>query len=168
MLKKITFLLLFSFGCMAVNAQMQIDTVPPYKKDNRLPAFKIMQIDNTWLTKEQLPKSDFTVIIYFSPDCGHCQHEVKEIVKNIDKFKKVNFVWASYRSIPEIKEFYNTYGLNKYPNMFMGRDPDYKLPSFYRVKFTPFVAVYDKKGRFIKAFEQGAEMHELLPLVNHK
>jgi thiol-disulfide isomerase/thioredoxin len=147
------------------NAQAGFDTIPPYKKDNHMPAFKIMRLDNSWLTKEQLPKKDYTIIIYFAPDCGHCQHEMKEIIKNIDKFNKVNFVWVSYKSMPEITEFYVKYELSKYPNIFMGRDLDYKLPSFYRVKFTPFVAVYDKKGIFVKAFEGGAEMNELLPVL---
>ena len=115
--------------------------------------------------KEQLPKKEYTVIIYFAPDCGHCQHEMKEIIKSIDKFNKVNFVWVSFKSMPEISEFYLKYEISKYPNMFMGRDLDYKLPSFYRVKFTPFVAVYDKNNLFIKAFEGGAEMKDLLAVL---
>ena len=49
--------------------------------------------------------------------------------------------------------------------MYAGRDPKYMVPAFYRVKFTPFVAVYDKKGLFVKAFDGGAEMPQLLPLL---
>ncbi len=161
------FLLFCLLSCCIISAKAQagFDTIPPYKKDNRMPAFKIMKLDNTWFTKEQLPNKDYTVIIYFAPDCGHCQHEMKEIIKNIDKFNKVNFVWVSFKSMPEISEFYVKYEVSKYPNMYMGRDLDYKLPSFYRVKFTPFVAVYDKKGLFMKAFEGGAEMKDLLSLL---
>jgi hypothetical protein len=33
------------------------------------------------------------------------------------------------------------------------------------VKFTPFVAVYDKNNLFIKAFEGGAEMKDLLAVL---
>ncbi len=165
MFQKFLVFCLISICISTVNAQAGFDTIPPYKKDNRMPDFKIMRTDNSWFTKAQLPKNDFTVIIYFAPDCGHCQHEMKEIIKDIDKFNKVNFVWVSFKSMPEITEFYVKYNISKYPNMVMGRDLDYKLPSFYRVKFTPFVAVYDKKGLFIKAFEGGAEMKDLLPVL---
>ncbi len=165
MLQKLFVFCMLTFCAISLPAQAPFDTIPPYKKDNRMPAFKIMRLDNTWFSKEQLPKKDNTVIVYFAPDCGHCQHEIKEIIKNIDKFNKVNFVWVSYKSMPEISEFYVKYELSKYHNIFMGRDLDYKLPSFYRVKFTPFVAVYDKNNLFIKAFEGGAEMKELLPVL---
>lgn len=165
MFKKIIFVLLFSSGLMALHAQMPIDTTPPYKKNNNMPDFRILQPDNNWFSKDQLPKRDYTVIVYFSPDCGHCQHEVKEMIKKIDRLSKVNLVWASYKSIEEIREFYFKYQMNKYSNMYVGREPTYRLPSFYRVKFTPFVAVYDKKGLFIKAYEGGVEMPELLTLL---
>jgi len=65
-----------------VHAQSSFDTIPPYKKDKRLPAFQIQLVDSTLFSKAQLPKNkNYTVIVYFSPDCGHCQHEAKELVK---------------------------------------------------------------------------------------
>ena len=157
--------MMISICAITVHAQATFDTIPPYKKDNRMPDFKILKLDNTWFSKEQLPKNDYTIIIYFAPDCGHCQHEMKEIIKEIDKFKKVNFVWVSFKSLAEISAFYVKYEISKYPNMYMGRDLDYKLPSFYRVKFTPFIAVYDKNNLFMKAFPGGAEMKDLLPVL---
>ena len=165
MIQKLLVFCLISLCITTAKAQAGFDTIPPYKKDNRMPAFKIMKTDNTWFSKDQLPNRDYTVIIYFAPDCGHCQHEMKEIIKNMDKLKNINFVWVSFKSMPEITEFYVKYNISKYPNMVMGRDLDYKLPSFYRVKFTPFVAVYDKKALFLKAFEGGAEMKELFPVL---
>jgi hypothetical protein len=138
----------------------------PYRKDSVLPSFRILQTDSsTWFTKSQLPKSEFTIIIYFSPDCGHCQYEAKEIVKNIDSLKNTFMLWVSYKSISEIREFYHTYGLDKLPNLRIGRDPLYALPSFYQVRFTPFVAVYDSKGIFVKAYDKGVEMVELNALL---
>jgi thioredoxin-related protein len=163
--KKIVFSLLFAISFFATQAQSVVDTIPPYKKDPRMPAFRITQLNNSILTKEQLPKNAYTVIIYFSPDCPHCKYELKEIVKNIDKLLKVTFVWVSYKPMAEIKDFYQKFELESYPNMYIGRDPEYKIPAFYRVKFTPFVAVYDKQSLLIKVFEGGVEMPELLPLL---
>jgi thiol-disulfide isomerase/thioredoxin len=162
--KKIILSLLLAVSVLSVHAQLIHDTIP-YKKDPRLPSFKITLTNNTILTKEQLPKNVFTVIVYFSPDCPHCMHEIKEVKKNIDKLSKVTFVWVSYKPMPDIKEVYEKYEIQKYPNMYMGRDPEYQIPTFYRVKFTPFVAAYDKKGLLIKAWDGGVEMPELLPLL---
>lgn len=138
----------------------------PYKKDPVMPAFRILQTDSaTWFTKSELPKSEFTIIIYFSPECGHCQYEAKEVVKNMDSLQNTFMVWVSYKSITEIREFAQHYGLDRFPNIRIGRDPIYALPSFYQVRFTPFVAVYDKKGMFLKAYETGVEMADLNALL---
>jgi thioredoxin-related protein len=164
-MKKLLFFFLLVLSIISVTAQDSIDTIPPYKKDPKIPAFKIALTDGTWFTNEQLPKNKYTLIVYFSPDCEHCKHEIKEVIKNINELKDVNMVWASYKSLSEIKEFYTKFELSKYPNIFIGRDREYQLPSFFRVKFTPFVALYNKQGLFVQAFEQGSEMSILLPLL---
>ena len=35
------------------------------------------------------------MLMVFSPDCEHCQHETEEIIKNIDQFKKYQIVMAT-------------------------------------------------------------------------
>jgi thiol-disulfide isomerase/thioredoxin len=146
------------------SAQSNPEDTAPYKKDHRLPAFTILQPDSTWFTKEQLPKYDYTVIVYFAPDCSHCQYEATEIVKNMDSLKNAFFVFVAYKSLEEIQAFSVKYGLNKFSNIRYGRDSKYYIPSFYQVKFTPFVAVYDRKGMFVKEYEKGVEARELIAL----
>ncbi|MCW3087362.1 MAG: hypothetical protein JWQ78_748 [Sediminibacterium sp.] len=160
------FLLTLLFATTVSAQLLQADPVAPYKKDPQIPDFSIQQTDGSWFTKEQLPKYDYTVIIYFAPDCGHCQYEATEIVKHMDSLKNAFFVFVAYKSLEDIKEFSLKYGLNAFSNIRTGRDPKYFIPSFYQVKFTPFVAVYDRKGLFVKEFEKGAEASELIALVN--
>ena len=145
----------------------------PYKKDPKVPAFKILQTDSTWFTKQQLPKNyDFTAIIYFAPDCGHCQYTVGELAKHMDSLKNVFFVFAAYKTLTEIREFYNHYNLAVYPNIRMGRDPEYFIPSFYQVRSTPYVAIYDKKGLLVKVYDPPEnptmDVSQLIELVNKK
>jgi hypothetical protein len=115
-----------------------------------------------------LPQYDYTAIIYFSPECNHCQYEATEIVKKIDSLKNVLFIWASYRDFEDIKKFEYKYRLNLYPNIKVGRDPIYLIPSFYQVKFTPFVALYNNQKEFVKAWEMGVEMPELIEFIHKK
>lgn len=137
----------------------------PYLKVPHIPPFAILQTDSVWFYKKDLPKNTPIVIIYFSPDCSHCQWEVKEIIDSMQYFQKAFFVLGAYKNMGEIKEFNEKYKVSTMPNMRIGRDTSYFLPQFYKVKFTPFIAVYDEDGNFMKAFPQGAQIAELKALL---
>lgn len=153
-------ILLISFAAV-ISVKAQQDTLPPYKKLPVIPAFTIQLTDSSWFSKADLPGKTPVVMIYFNPECGHCQHEAQELAKNMDKFKNVFFVMAAYHEMDKIQEFITTYGLDKFSNMKIGRDGKYFIPVFYQVKMTPFSAVYDKKGNLIKAFEGGMTIEQL-------
>lgn len=151
-------------GCVGVKAQK--DSLPPYKQVPFVPSFTIQLTDSADFSKKDLPKKTPVVIIYFNPECGHCQAEATELSKNMDRFKKVFFVMAAYHDLGQIKEFGEVYGLDKFDNIKLGRDSKYFLPVFYRVRSTPFSAVYDKKGKLVKAFEHGMSVEELEKALN--
>ena len=137
----------------------------PYLTDKRSPNFSIMSIKGKEVTQKQLPVNyKYTCFIIFSPDCSHCQTEAAEIDKNVAKFKNVFFVWASYREMADIKTFATKYNLDKHVNMLVGRDASFTIPSFFRPKMTPFVAIY-KNGTLLKVYEQGAKVSELVDII---
>ncbi len=157
-------LILFS----GIKAQVMYDTTAPYKKTKTIPDFQILKTDSTWFTNKQLPSNEPVVIVYFSPDCGHCQLTAQEFVKDMNKLKNVFFVWTSYHSVDEIKAFAKKYKLDRYKNVVLGRDPNYFLPSFYRVKFTPFMAIYGSNGKLMETFDQGTSPDNIARLVKKK
>jgi thiol-disulfide isomerase/thioredoxin len=164
-MKHLLLSLMVSIIGLSVSAQEAGSDMPPFMKTKRLPEFNILQTDSTWFTKQQLPQSDFTIIIYFSPDCGHCQYEAKEMMKYADSLQNTFMLWVSYRDMADIKGFAEEYGFFKHKNIKVGRDPNYAIPSFFQAKYTPYVAVYNKKGDYVKAFEGGVEMPELMTLL---
>lgn len=150
--------------------QTNYDTLPPYLKTKFIPSFNVLDCNSTkgdsiWINNKSLPTNKPTVFIYFSPECSHCEYETEEIKKHMDSLQNAFFVFVSYLPLEKIKAFYNKYELAKYPNIRMGRDLKYFIPSFFRVEFTPFVAVYDKNTNFMKAYKQGANISELIGLV---
>lgn len=155
-------------------AETPVVDQPAYKSDPKMPNFNIMLPDSTWFTKDQVPfsKYDYTFIIYFSPDCGHCQHEAQEIVKHMDSLKNAFFVFVAYKPLEDIKGFASYYKLDQFPNVRLGRDPQYFVPSFFRVTRTPFVVLYNKKGLLEKVFDPEVvdvpEATDLVKLVNNK
>ncbi len=167
-------LCLFLLMGNTVSAQATTGNDAPYKKDPKLPAFNIQLGDSTWFTREMLPKTgyDHTFIIYFSPDCGHCQHEAKEIVKHMDSLSTAYFVFVGFKPLDEIQGFSSYYGLDQFKNVKVGRDPTYFVPSFYRVTRTPFIVAYDSKGLLEKVYDPETtnvpEAEELVQFVNKK
>jgi peroxiredoxin len=142
-----------------------VDQNAPYIKDKHLPAFSLMSVEGKEITNKDLPKNyKYTVIIIFSPDCSHCEHEAAEINKNADKFKNVLFIWDSYRDMDLIKKFAAKYNLAGQSNVIIGRDAAFTIPSFFRPRMTPFVALYEK-GNFVKVWEQGVEPFELIKIT---
>jgi len=142
------------------------DSTPPYQKDSLIPAFSILQTDSTWFNKEALPGNKPVVIIYFNPECGHCQLTAHEFDQKKNKLKNVFFIWVTYdTSFKEIKSFAAEYKLLDEKNIRIGRDPKYFVPSFYRVKFTPFMAVYGKNGKLVKTYETGTDPDTIVKLL---
>lgn len=166
---KYLFTALFLF-CIGGQVSAQSGDMPPFMKTKKLPTFNLLLTDSTtWFTHEQLAKRDFTIFVYFSPDCGHCQTEAKTMVENMDSLKHTNLIWVSYRDMKDIRSFEEAYGFKKYTNIITARDPSYGIPSFFQVRYTPYVAVYNRKGDYINAYEGGVEMPELLQLLReHK
>jgi hypothetical protein len=142
-----------------------VDPSAPYLKDKNIPNFSLTSIDGKEITNKDLStKYKYTCIIIFSPDCSHCEHEAAEIDKNADKFKNVLFIWDSYREMDQIKKFATKYNLAGKPNMIIGRDGAYTIPTFFRPRMTPFVALYEN-GNFVRVWEQGVEPSELIKIT---
>ena len=152
---------------MTLFAQGNIDPNAPFLKDKNIPKFTLNLTSGKSFNNTQIPKTKYTCIIIFSPDCSHCQDEATELTKNAAMFKSVFFIWTSYKEMADIKVFATKYGLNKQSNVIVGRDPEFSIPVFFRPRMTPFVALYEK-GQLLKVYEQGVKVPELLKIIGSK
>lgn len=144
----------------------EVDTIPAYQKDSmHIPSFTILKTDSTYTNDKAIPKNKPVVIIYFSPTCGHCQITADEFSKKMKDMRDIYFVWVSYYSLPEIKDFAAKFHLQQFNNLIIGRDENYAIPSYYKVKFTPFMALYDKQHHLVKTWEQGTEADTLVKMA---
>ncbi len=166
-MKKLIWLIVMLTVSVGLYAQDDIaaDTIPGYKKTTKIPYFAILQPDSTWYTVKELPEKKPVVFIYFSPDCGHCQETATSFVKDMDKLKNVELIWISYHTPQQIREFADSYHLSGFDNVVLGRDPNYFFVPFYHIEFTPFMAVYDRKGKFLQAYKQGTDADTIANLL---
>ena len=164
-MKKILLLLIIAVKINSILAQ-EVDTIPPYQKDSlHIPEFSVLKTDSSYTSEKVIPKDKPVVIIYFSPSCGHCQLTADEFSKKMQEMQDIYFVWVSYYPLPEIKEFAKNFNLQQFNNITIGRDPNYTIPSYYRVKFTPFMAIYNKEHHLIKTYQQGTDADTLIKLL---
>ncbi len=54
--------------------------------------------DNTIFTANDLPKGKSVVLIYFDPDCDHCQKLMTALFKKINDFKKAEIVMVTFKT----------------------------------------------------------------------
>ncbi|MBI1780833.1 MAG: redoxin domain-containing protein [Sphingobacteriales bacterium] len=159
-LYSLAFLFIFnaSFGQSVSVDSSQV----PYLQDKKLPFFKMMQTDSSLFFKSDLKKKRATVIVYFSPDCEHCQKFTELLTKRIAEFKKTQFVFVSPFPLSKVKEFYDNYHVKDYPGIKMGFDQLYFFGTYFHARFIPFIAAYDKKGTLIRGWEGEVTIDTLL------
>ncbi|MBK8610276.1 MAG: redoxin domain-containing protein [Chitinophagaceae bacterium] len=156
------YILFLFITCFHISATAQSDSAALYLRYPTIPYFTITKIaDSSRFAKADLNKKKATIIFIFSPDCGHCQQKIKELIAENTRFKKVQIVMASPLEHQIIKKFYTEYKIADYSNIIMGRDPSYFFGSFYSIRSLPGIFVYDKKGRLIKSLDGKSSIDEI-------
>jgi len=157
------FLLVFSLMITAAYSRAQMlgvsAAIPP-----TIPPYHILTTDSVYVTPADLPRHKQVMIIYFAPDCSHCQHLMHDMELQMTEFKNVQIVMVTFVSqLRAIKDFYRDFKLSRYPNLTVGTEGyTYLVQKFYHVKTTPYIALYDKNGKLIRAFDKAPKIDVLV------
>ncbi|PWT97268.1 MAG: hypothetical protein C5B52_14120 [Bacteroidetes bacterium] len=127
-----------------------------------LPNFKAQMVDGTTIEKSTLHFDKPLMLVYFAPDCEHCQKFTKEMVKNINSFKGTNILMVSFMPIETVKKFQTDYKLEEYKNIQLGTEsPVFAFRNYYRLQQTPFIGLYNKKGKLVKSYKISPPIEDL-------
>lgn len=147
----------FSFLFIAIGltgfAQPSKDTSAPYFKNQALPEFTIsLAADSSNFSSKQLSVADNIFIIYFNPECDHCQKEAEHYLSKMDSLQNIKTIWiaAKYVELKLIREFAEKYQLHKLNAIAVGKETAYNLPLFYRMETTPYGAVYSNNKMMVE------------------
>jgi len=141
----------------------------PFMRYPTLPPFHLLKLDSaTYLTKDDVKKNRRTIVMFFSPDCEHCKHQIENILGDFKKFKDIEIVMATYQPFEDMKVFNTHYNIDKHSNIKIGRDEKFFLPPFYKIRNLPYLALYDKKGNLVTTFEGTQKADTLLNAFNEK
>ena len=128
-------------------------TADPLAAIATVPAFKVFTVpDSSSYSNADLIEGKPLVIVFFSPDCEHCQKETKELLAYKSELKDIPILMVSPASYEAIKTFYSAYGLNTMPNLHLGNDANYALGSRFQLRTYPSLFIYDVQGKLAKAF----------------
>lgn len=118
-----------------------------------LPEFSLQMPDSTtWINTKDISTGQPAVFFIFSAHCPYCKSQLSKIVDNMESLKKLPIYMVTQESFPEMKTFYDINQLNKYPNIKVGRDTAGFFGDYMNVKGIPFLALYDKNKRLVRAF----------------
>ena len=93
-----------------------------------------------------------SILIFFQPDCDHCQRETQQIEQNLSAFKGYQLYFISDAALPQIAEFAQTYKLAGNPDIHFYQTSIADIMRTIGAVQLPSVYVYSAQGKLIKTF----------------
>jgi peroxiredoxin len=130
-----------------------------------LPNFKFYTAGNKEFTKTSLKPNTPVIVVYFDPDCDHCNKQAGIIRDGIAKFSDIQMIWVAFpASAEDITAFGRKYFAAQFgKNIHFMRDNDYTFDQAFGYSEAPTIHVYNKLGKLTKSFKKKeASVEELL------
>ena len=151
LVRLLVFLLLPLFASNAVLAQA-----------GKLPPFQMMQANGKIFRAQDLPMGKPILLVYFSPECDHCEKMLQSFFKKTTDFQKASIAFITYLPVDKVSKFTKDYHLAKYPNMVAGTEGStFFVRNYFRIKELPFAALYTKNGDLVVTYEKEVELNSL-------
>lgn len=151
------------FAPFLVQAQTTSNSTPAYLRYPTVPPFAFTTPSGKVFTNKDLKKHTPLMVILFSVDCEHCQHETKELVDNIGRFKGAQIIMVTPFRHDAMTAFYNGYGIGRHQNIIsMGTDSTRRLNMFYQMHFWPGIYIYNKKNQLVYHHEGTTKIDTLV------
>ena len=153
--------------CAALNAGAQENrSALPYQKSPMLPAMMLLlQDSSTTINLYNVAEGRPTVLFFFSPDCDHCHMTTEALLEKMDSMKGADFYFFTAMPLSFLQPFAAKYHLDKYKNITVGKDYQYFFPPFYGAKTVPYLVLYDRHKKFVKLYDGGIRVPELISLL---
>lgn len=134
----------------------------PVAPENDLPNLPLLKPDQTKLSTKDLKGK--TVIIFFEPDCDHCQREANEMQGHLAAFTNYNVYFVSPAPMDQMQQFFMKYNLSG-PNIFFAQTPNSSILQEFGAIPAPSMFIYSEKGKLVKAFKGETPMANIVPVL---
>lgn len=137
--------------------------LPKIAASQSVPPFRMQLTNGQFFSFKDVSHEKPLIIIYFSPDCEHCQKLIKELLSKINNFKKAQIVMVSFLPLKDLVDFEKNYSINKFPNIKVGMElPIFFFKNLYNLQNTPFTALFSKHGKLIISYKKETPVDDLI------
>lgn len=130
---------------------------------NEQPQMVITMIDSTTVNLHDLKGKN--VLIFFQPDCDHCQHEAEEIKKNQEAFASSTLYFITAAPLDEIQKFADEYKLSGIANIHFAFTPARNILDNYGPIEAPSIYIYSEEQRLVKSFNGQVAVEKVLKFI---
>ncbi len=103
-----------------------------------------------------------TLLIYFNPDCEHCQYEARAIRDSLHRFAATNVLLVSDESVERLREFAKEYDLVNQPNIHILYDRDRKFKDLFGTSMVPSIFIYNQQQELVKHYKGETKIEAIL------
>lgn len=131
-------------------------------QSGKVPPFRMMQVNGKIFRAQDLPMGKPILLVYFSPECDHCIAMLKDFFKQANSFQKASVAFITFLPVDKVSKFTKDYGLANHPNMYAGTEGStFFVRNYFRLKETPFAALYTKNGDMVLSYEKTVNVEAL-------
>jgi cytochrome oxidase Cu insertion factor (SCO1/SenC/PrrC family) len=127
---------------------------------NEYPEMNFVTMDQQVIRARELAGKN--ILIFFRPECDHCQREAEAIGKSLDAFHKYQLYFVSTDGHEASKKFANDYGLARKRNVhFVQTTVDEILDRLGPIS-TPSLYIYSEERRLVGHLDGEKPIEEIL------
>ena len=130
-----------------------------------IPSISFPSIQDT--TKQiNLEVSHSCILIYFHPECEHCQYEAQQLVENKNQLLGVSILMISDASFELVNQFYVDFKLGTLDNLKVLWDRDKEFDNHFGNSKYPTVFIYNQHGNLMKKYEGETKIEAIIKYIN--
>jgi len=157
---------------MIVVTGLQFFSAKPFEKNQRpapapvstvYPNMKLMFPDGSIRSARDLPAK--SILIFYFPDCDHCQREAADISKHLTAFKNYHVWFIAVVPFPEIQKFAIDYKLIGYNYVHFVQTEPKDITDNYGGIQTPSLYIYSKEKKLVKYFNGETKVEEIIKFL---
>ncbi|HVN59275.1 MAG TPA: TlpA disulfide reductase family protein [Bacteroidales bacterium] len=121
------------------------------KNIQHLPLFSFSTLNGQTFNSSEI-KEGPVILVYFNPECDHCQFQIEELSHNLDSFPGLKIILVSPADRDLVSVFLEGRFKNPGLNVTVLFDDSLKFESCFGKQSVPSLFIYDKKLRLVRLF----------------
>ncbi len=127
-----------------------------------LAAFSFQNLAGQAFELNDMAAGQPTLVIYFNPDCEHCQYEARAIRDSLHRFEQTNVLLISDEPSARLQEFGAEYDLLGYPNVHILHDANGDFRRLFGTSSVPSIFIYNRERELVKHFKGETKIEAIL------